>query len=190
MAAPRAGRYGFTLIEAVIVLVIIGMITALGLPRLDIQKYKADANATMVRSLLMQAQRDAIVRQHDLIVSIDTVRGRLILGYDQNNDGNVVTTERIRTQTLPEQGRFATPPTPLSTSGMTGYGAIRAELLRTISGYPSVIFRRDGSVSSALELYMTTPRAKNTDIRAVTVVQATGRSAYLRFDGTQWRSAQ
>lgn len=186
----RKQKFGFTLLETVIVLVIIAVVSAIGLPRIDVNKYRADANATMMRSLLMQAQRDAIVRQHDLIFSIDTTKNRIILGYDQNNDGSVAMTERIRTQSLPEQGRFATPPTALPTSGMKTYGAIRAEAVRTISGFPSVIFRRDGSVSAALELYMTTLRAKATDFRVVSVVQSTGRTNFSRFDGTNWRVAQ
>jgi prepilin-type N-terminal cleavage/methylation domain-containing protein len=181
---------GFTLVEIILVLVIMGVIAGLGLPRIDYYKYRADANATMIRSLMMQAQRDAIVRQHDLIFSIDTARNRIILGYDQNNDGSIVMTERIRTQALPEQGKFAAPTKTITTGGdLTNYGPIRATSLRTISGYPSVIFRRDGSVSTALELYMTTKRAKNTDIRGVTVVQSTGRTDFYRYNGSTWKSA-
>src|SRR6202008_974849 len=126
---------------------------------------RADASAVTVRSLLMQAQRDAVVGQHDLIVSIDTMKHRLILGYDKNNDGAVVVFERIRIQALPEGNRFSKPPVSLKTSGLNDYGSIFATELRTVSGYPSVIFRRDGSVSSALELYTTTARAKSTDYR-------------------------
>lgn len=184
-------RRGFTMIEAIVVLVIIGVVTALGLPRLDVFKYRADAGAAQVRALLMQAQRDAIVRQHDLVVSFDTTRGRLILGYDQNNDGQIATGERIRTQSLPENTRFAPPPAPVpGGTGMTSYGAIRAQELNTISGLPSITFRRDGSVSTALELYTTSARAKATDFRATTVVQATGRTGYLRYSGSGWSTVQ
>ena len=190
----RAGRVvaplGFTLIETLVVLALIGVVMAIGLPRIDTNRYKADAAAITIRSLLMQAQRDAIVRQHDLIVNIDTAKARLILGYDRNDDGTIQMTERVRLQALPEGDRYMAPPAYLSEPGMTAFGAIRGNAIKMVSGYPSVIFRRDGSVSSALELYTATPRARASDFRVVTVVQATGRTAFLRYQGTKWVSAQ
>ena len=178
------------MIETLMVLVIMGVLMAIAAPRLDVFKYRADAGALQVRALLMQAQRDAIVRQHDLVVSIDVPRGRLILAYDQNNDGTIASSERIRTQSLPENARFAPPPAPIPGSGLTDYGAIRAQSLRSVSGLPSVVFRRDGSVSTILELYTTSSRAKPEDFRAITVVAATGRTSYLRFNGSSWSQAQ
>jgi type II secretory pathway pseudopilin PulG len=178
------------MIETVVVLVLAGLILGFGVTRLDVFRYRADAGAVQVRALLMQAQRDAIVRQHDLVVSVDVARGRLILGYDKNNDGQLASLERIRTQSLPENTRFAAPPQAIPGSGLTDFGAIRARELRTVSGYPSVVFRRDGSVSTMLELYTTTARGKTTDFRATTVVEATGRTAYLRYTGSSWKAAQ
>jgi len=192
MPSPSRTRPAFTLVEVLLVLVIMGVVMALGLPRIDVYKYRADANAITVRSLLMQAQRDAIVRQHDLVVSFDTARARIILGYDQNNDGNIASTERLRMQSLPEQGRFLAPRIPLAAAGytLTDYGSIRADGIKTISGLPSVTFRRDGSASSALQLYVSTRRPKETDLRVVTVVQATGRTEVQRFTGQGWVLAQ
>lgn len=179
------------MVETIIVLVLIGIVMALGLPRLDVFKYRADAGAVQVRAMLMQAQRDAIVRQHDLVVSIDTARGRMVLAYDQNNDGQIVSGERIRTQSLPENAKFATPPQPIpGGGGLVSYGPIRATELRTVSGLPSVVFRRDGSVSSALELYTTSALRRDADFRATTVVQATGRTGYLRYTGSSWITTQ
>jgi prepilin-type N-terminal cleavage/methylation domain-containing protein len=186
----RSGvKTGFTMIETILVLVIIGVVAAIGLPRLDVYKYRSDATAVMIRSLIMQAQREAIVGQHDLIVSIDTARNRLVLAFDRNNDGNVADGERIRTQALPDQSKFAIPPAPL-TSSLTDYGAIRADELKSISGYPSVVFRRDGSLSTVLELYTTSGRGRTKDYRVTTVVQATGRTDYMRYNGTKWVKAQ
>lgn len=181
---------GFSLVEMLIVVSILGLVLAMGLPRIDPNRYKADAAAVTLRSLLMQAQRDAIVRQHDLIVNIDTAKARLILGYDKNDDGNIQMTERVRIQALPEGDRYMRPPSYLTESGMDEYGSYRGNAIKTVSGLPSVIFRRDGSVSSALELYVSTKRAKNSDFRVVTVVQATGRTSFQRYVGTAWKAAQ
>lgn len=182
--------HGFTMIETLLVLAIIGIVTAIGLPKLDTFKYRSDATAVMIRSLMMQAQREAIVGQHDLIVSIDTTRHRLILGFDKNNDGSIVTTERIRTQALPDQSRFITPTSPLGTSGLNAFGAIRAEKITTLSGLPSVIFRRDGSVNTTLELYTTSQRNSARDWRVTTVTQATGRTEFQRWNGNAWVKGQ
>ena len=183
-------RSGFTMIETLLVLAIVGIVAAIGLPRLDVYKYRSDATAVMIRSLMMQAQREAIVGQHDLIVSIDTVRHRIILGFDKNNDGSIATAERIRTQALPDENRFITPATPLSTSGLNGFGPIRADHITTLSGLPSVIFRRDGSVNTTLELYTTSARNRPKDWRVTTVIQATGRTEYQRWNGSSWVRGQ
>ena len=189
-SSRRNALAGFTIIEMLVVMALIGVIMAIGLPRIDPNKYKADAAAVTLRSLLMQAQRDAIVRQHDLIVSIDTAKRRLILGYDKNDDGTIQMTERVRLQALPEGDSYATPPAYLSEPGMQEYGGFRGNAIKTISGYPSVVFRRDGSVSSALEIYTKTPRGKAADFRVVTVVQATGRTAFQRYIGGNWTAVQ
>ena len=183
-------RSGFTMIETLLVLAIIGIVAAVGLPRLDVYKYRSDATAVMIRSLMMQAQREAIVGQHDLIVSIDTLRHRIILGFDKNNDGSIATAERIRTQALPDENRFITPATPLATSGLNAFGPIRADLVTTLSGLPSVIFRRDGSVNTTLELYTTSARNRPKDWRVTTVIQATGRTEFQRWSGSSWVRGQ
>jgi prepilin-type N-terminal cleavage/methylation domain-containing protein len=181
---------GFTMIETLLVLVIIGVVAAIGLPKLDVYKYRSDATAVMIRSLMMQAQREAVVGQHDLIVSIDTTRHRLVLGFDKNNDGSIATSERIRTQALPDDSKFMTPTSPLGTPGLNSYGPIRAEKVTTLSSLPSVIFRRDGSVNTTLELYTTSARNKAKDWRVTTVVQATGRTEYQRWNGASWVKGQ
>ncbi len=183
-------RTGFTMIETLIVLAIIGLVTAIGLPKLDVFKYRSDATAVMIRSLMMQAQREAVVGQHDLIVSIDTVGHRIILGFDKDNDGSIASGERIRTQALPDQSRFITSSNPLSTSGLNSFGPIRAELIQTTSGLPSVVFRRDGSVNTTLELYTTSARNRPKDWRVTTVIQATGRTEYQRWNGSAWVKGQ
>lgn len=176
------------MVETVVVLVIIGVMASIGLPRLDYFKYRADGAAVQVRALLMQAQRDAIVRQHDLVVSIDTAGRRLILAYDQNNDGVIAKSERLRIQSLPENNRFARPPKSLTSVGLADLGAIRARSVKSVSGHPSVVFRRDGSVSTPLELYTTSARGAPGDFRVTTVVEATGRTAILRYTGSTWKA--
>src|ERR1700710_1716969 len=86
---PRSGflRPAFTLAELIIVVVIAGMMITLAIPRIDTTKFKADAIAQIVRTTLQSAQRQAITRQHDMVVSFDTSGERIRVLWDANNDG-------------------------------------------------------------------------------------------------------
>jgi len=84
-------RPGFTLAEMMVVVVITGLMVVLAIPRIDTTKFKADAIATIVRTTLQTAQRQAITRQHDMVVSFDTTGERIRTFWDQNNDGTIAT---------------------------------------------------------------------------------------------------
>src|SRR3954470_24455804 len=82
-------RRGFTLAEMMVVVVITGMMVALAIPRVDTTKWRADAIATIVRTTLQYAQRQAITRQHDMVVSFDTTGERIRTFWDLNNNGTI-----------------------------------------------------------------------------------------------------
>ena len=88
----RSLRPGFTLAELMLVVVVAGVTMALALPRIDTTKIKADAVATIVRTTLQYAQRQAITRQHDIFVSFDTTGERIRTVWDADNSG---TAERL-----------------------------------------------------------------------------------------------
>ena len=75
-------RRGFTLAETMVVVVITGMMVTLAIPRVDTTKWRADAIATIVRTTLQYAQRQAITRQHDMVVSFDTTGERIRTFWD------------------------------------------------------------------------------------------------------------
>ena len=70
-------RPAFSMIEMVIVVVISGIVLSLALPRIDSTRYKADAVAQLVRTTLQQGQRNALIKQHDIMVSFDTTGNRM-----------------------------------------------------------------------------------------------------------------
>ena len=103
-----------------IVVVIAGLMISLAIPRIDTTRYKADAVAQIIRTTLQNASRTAVTRQHDMIVSFDTVGERIRQHWDSNNDGLVTTTgpnpERVTYRGL-DNGILFTDP---SVNGVSG----------------------------------------------------------------------
>ncbi len=178
-------RRGFSLIEMLIVMVILAIVSAMAIPRSRTASYRADAAVLLARTLLQQAQRNAITRQSNVIVSFDTTYARLRVVEDYNNNDTLNTTDRVSFRRLEEGARFARPPMGRVTGG-TSSGAVEGSSLRVVSALPGVIFRRDGSASTDLELYVTMRAAVATDYRALIVSPTTGRADVYRWSGSAW----
>lgn len=171
-------RRGFTMMEVVVVVALTGLIVGLAYPRIDVSRYKADAVVTSVRSSMQQAQRASLVAQYDVIVSFDVSGRRVRLIWDANNDHNISTGERVLWSPLTSGNQFATPVNGVKNN--SGTAAVVGATVRTMDNMPTVTFHRDGSLSSDLEIYMSTT-GHPTLWRAVTVVQATGRTDWFRL---------
>ena len=176
---------GFTLVELLVVVAMLSIVAAMGLPRINAPRYKADAAAQLARTILQTAQRNAVTRQSNVIVSIDTQYRRLRVVEDYANNDTLNTGDRIVYRALEEGARFVAPP-----MGRVGGGTLAAAYagsdLRTVSALPSVIFRRDGSSSSDIELYLTLRQNVTNEYRAVVVTPATGRADIYRYTGAAW----
>lgn len=178
-------RPGFSIVELIVVMAMLSIIAAMGLPRINTVKYKADAAAQLARTLLQHAQREAITRQSNVILSLDTATNRFRVVQDYNNNDTLNTTDRVVWRHLEEGARFAPP-----TMGRVGGGSLSASFagssLRTVSNLPGLIYRRDGSASSDLEIYITMRQGVATEYRAVAVAPATGRVDIYRYSGSAW----
>jgi type II secretory pathway pseudopilin PulG len=170
-----------TLMEIVIVLGIISVVSAMGLPKLDLSQYRADAAAQQVRSVFQTAQRTSLTRQYDVIVSVDTVQGGLRIAEDVNNNGSIEVSEWKFWRPVGQGNRFAVPPTGISSSVTK---SVVGPQLSTVDALPSVIFHRNGSSSSDAEIYVASSYRNRVDYRAITLTRATGRSEVFRLGGT------
>jgi prepilin-type N-terminal cleavage/methylation domain-containing protein len=180
------GRWrGFTVIEMVMVVVMIGIVARFAIPMINYTHYRADAAGRLCRILLQEAQRNAITRQSNVIVSFDLVLNRYRIVQDYNNNDTINTTDLVSWRNLPEHAEFAKPPWSgaMGEEGNIPTSGINGSQLQTVSGLLSIIFRRDGSSSSDLQLYVTTNAAVPTEYREVYVTESTGRPDLYRYTG-------
>ena len=179
----RTLQPGFTMAELLVVVVIAGMMITLAIPRVDTTKWKADAIAQIVRTTLQYAQRQAITRQHDMVVSFDTTGERIRTFWDANNDGTFANTERVTWRGL-DVGILFTDPTVNGVSGSAIHLPVSGAQIGTVTGYPTITFHRDGSASTDAEIYIKVAAHGPPWYRAITVTQATGRVDWYRLNAT------
>ncbi len=187
---PRTLRPAFTIAELMVVIVLAGVTMSFAIPRIDSTRIKADAVAGIVRTTLQYAEREAITRQHDIIVSFDTSGQRIRTLWDADNDGAVGDSEHVFWRGLDAGVLF----TDVATNGVSGdaiHQPVSGPSIKTLGGYPSLTFHRDGSVSSDAEIYIKVAAHGPPWYRAVTVTQATGRISWYRLNATagQWVQA-
>jgi len=172
--------------EVILVMVFIGILAALAVPKVNLPGFRADASARQVRMTLQVAQRLAVTRQYDVIVSFDTVNQTIRMVEDLNNNGVADPGERVTWHPLHEGTHFATPPAGVyGTVSQSVFGAG----VQTIDGMPSVIFMRSGASSTDLEVYLTSLDAALDYFRGVTVTQSTGRTVYEKYLNSIWTPA-
>lgn len=185
-AAPKR-LAGFTLIELVMVLTVVGLVAAVALPRVDLAKYGIEGAMQAAGSTLLASQRLALTRQHNVIVQFDVSGDALVLHEDANNNGAQDGTERVRRQPLGEQIVFGRGPAPALPAGP---GPVT--LLKQAGGLPAVTFHRSGSASEAGVIYFTSRRSADhsvhpEDARAVEIERATGRVSWYRYLNGSWQ---
>lgn len=184
MRRARGSRPGFTMLEVLTAVIIVGILLTIAISRFPVSATRSDAGVRIVRAALQAAQRSAIARQSAVVVGIDEAASRLRIHEDADADGTVDAAERVRTEPLQEGVVIAAPG-----AGVNGGGgaAVVGTNLRERDGLPTVTFRRDGSASSDLEVYLRARTGEDGSWRAVTVSPGTGRVDAWRLSGTEWR---
>jgi prepilin-type N-terminal cleavage/methylation domain-containing protein len=179
-------RRGFTLVEALTVIVIIGLMAGIAIPRSGVATYRANSGAQVVATALIYAQRQAISRQADTRVAFDVANNELRIHEDANNDNVIDLNERVTMTALPEGVTFGRGAAPARAMG----GAV-VTFTRTQGLLPVVIFRRDGSASENGGAYVTTVDGlsvgRTADVRAVELSRATGRASWFSYATGAWK---
>lgn len=187
VAARRARAIrGFSLIELMIVVVILGLVVVMAAPRIDVTRFRVNSAVQTLGTTVLSAQRQAVTQQHDIIVFFDSTFHRIRIHEDRNNDGTIDTGEHLRSVDLGDGIVFGRGPAPAMALGS---GAI--VIVKRIGGVPVLVFHRDGSASEVGGFYVTSSRAQRdnnrpTDARAVSVERATGRASWFRYGSNGW----
>ena len=177
------------MIELVLVFVLVGILSALAIPIVNAPGFRADAEARNTRTVLEMAQRLAITHQYDVVVSFDTVRMRIRVLEDTNNNSVADAGERVTWHGFEYGMKFAKPPSSTGLNGTTAATSITGTNLISLSGMPSIVFLRSGSASTDAQIYLTSPRPYTDDYRGISVTQSTGRTTYSRYLHSLWRLA-
>ena len=179
-------RRGFTIIELCVVLIMVGIIAGMAMPRLNYQRYRADAAARVTRAVLQTSQRAAIMRQTNMLIAFSVPQRRMFVIEDSNNNYAYDVGERIRVRPLEEGATFviptaAVPGMPAATAPVTG------PTMSTVLGLPAVAFLRDGASSTDVRIYICSARCPPENQRALILTQASGRTESWRHNGSTWR---
>ena len=170
------------MLEMLTTLIIMGIITAMAMPKMDLSHMKSDAALRQVTTFFVQAQRTALTKQYNVIVSVDAVNNRLRMIEDKNNSGTFDNGDRMMWMALEPGTTFQAP--PIGIDGMNG--AVIFLRPRTIDGYASVIFRRNGAASSDGAVFFTSKPTDIGSLRAVAITQSTGRADPYKYTGSSW----
>ena len=184
----KSNRSAVTLIELLMVVTIIGVVVGIGVWKIDVARYQINGDQQVVGTALIAAQREAIAKQHNMIVVFDAGNSAMRIVSDSNNNGQADANENVRTITLGDRVRYGL---GTATAMSWGSSAISFTTLEGGSGLPCVIFYRNGSASESRGVYLSSTRAQSDpafvrDIRAIHVERATGRAEWWHYDGSTW----
>jgi prepilin-type N-terminal cleavage/methylation domain-containing protein len=175
-------RRGFSMIEMLTTLIIMGIVAAMAVPRMDLSHMKSDAALRQVTTLFVQAQRTALTKQYNVLVSFDVPNNRIRMVEDRNNSNAFDAGDRAMWMALEPGTKFTA--SPLAVDGIGG--TVTFLRPKTLDGYPSVIFRRNGAASSDGGVFFTTKPTDLGSLRAVIITQSTGRSDPYKYTGSSW----
>ncbi|HRP07388.1 MAG TPA: type II secretion system protein [Gemmatimonadales bacterium] len=170
-------RDGFTLIEMLIVIVMIGILAGIVASRLDYTTYRANSIARGVLAELNTAQRTAVSLQND--VRVTTVGGTALrIHEDTDNNGSVNGSERVSYVQLEHNFVF----------GKGSMSNVPAPADATDLSTVTVVFRRDGTASRAGTFYISSSGADAACkyCRGIAVARATGRTVLYSMVTGSW----
>lgn len=186
VAPPPGGRAGFSLIELLSVVVLLGILVGIAAPRIDFRLHRVAAAMEVTGTSLLKAQRLAVQGGHNVVLAVDVDGARLRLHLDRDNDRRIDAGEPVVYEPLGEGVRVGRGSAPAM---LPGAGPVSFTWEQ--DGWPALVFQRNGSASEEGGFYLTTARAAESaehasDARAVRIERATGRPSWFRYSPPRW----
>ena len=174
-------KKGFTLIEMIITMTIIGIVSAIAIPNFSKWKEKHEINgqAQKVYFDLMLARTTAVKANNDVRVTFNTTSDSYKVHDDTNGDGVEDSGEALKTITLENNVQFA------FNSGISDIDGNSVSAAVSFSGSQTVTFDSRGQASASGSVFMlhTEDVGKTSDrARSISVLKATGAVDYWSYD--------
>ena len=183
----RDNRDGFTLVELIMVMLLIGIMAGIAAPMIRPEKFQMDSAVVAIGSSFTAQQRNAVLRQHNIVMAIDSAAGRIRIHYDADNDNTVDSGEQWSVLDLEDGVVFG-----------RGGATARSISANSISfstkqdNMPALTFSRNGAASEESIIYLTSQRSANQaggvaqDTRAIEIERATGRVRCYSNNSGSW----
>ena len=183
---PQRSSRGFTFIEILMVLALIGIVAGFAVTRISFWGFRMDANIRLMQNVIIGAQQTAITKNVPVQVMFDANFHRVRILQDYNNNGVMDVSDTVRYRPLADGAQFQAPPNTIdgvAAAYMTGAGVVE-------TGNPlqlSIRIAPNGSLSGDAVVYIGSPRRRDEDFRALTIVGATARTGFWSRGGGAWR---
>jgi len=179
------------MLEVMLALTLTGILLAVMIARLDVNRRDADSTVQRLGSAMLTARHEAVTSRHEMILTIDQLNRRVRVIWDVNSSGTVDAGERIQVVSLGSRISFA-----LGGAPARAFGPQPVTFNETVGGLPALTFHPSGRASGVDGFYITTTRAIAAaangslryadDTRAVEISRATGQSQWFRYSSPSW----
>jgi prepilin-type N-terminal cleavage/methylation domain-containing protein len=184
---------GFSMLEVMLAITLAGIVMAIVIARVDGNRMQANSTVQVLSTTMVAAQREALAKQHDVLLTFDQLNRRVWVIWDLNSSERADPGEHTRMVNLDTRITFG-----LGGAPARAFGIQPINFNKTIGGLPALIFHRGGGASGVTGFYITTTRAiaaaaKGSlkyadDTRAIEIVRETGRSEWFRYSSPNWIS--